>query len=80
MARSHLANVRNSRPALGGVLSNPASRWPETLGTIAFLRRHPYFLPCGAAALIAFISFSIASVALKEVGYFSVRFTNFRFG
>ncbi|KAJ2926053.1 hypothetical protein H1R20_g11034, partial [Candolleomyces eurysporus] len=53
-------------PTLGGVLSSPASRWPETFGRIPFFHHHPYFLPCAAAAFIAFASFFISSIALKE--------------
>ncbi|KAJ2926063.1 hypothetical protein H1R20_g11032, partial [Candolleomyces eurysporus] len=53
-------------PTLGGVLSSPASRWPETFGKIPFFHHHPYFLPCAAAAFIAFASFFISSIALKE--------------
>ncbi|RXW25540.1 hypothetical protein EST38_g339 [Candolleomyces aberdarensis] len=53
-------------PTLGGVLSNPASRWPETFGRIPFFHHHPYFLPCAAAALIAFSSFFVSAIAMKE--------------
>ncbi|KAJ2926059.1 hypothetical protein H1R20_g11037, partial [Candolleomyces eurysporus] len=53
-------------PTLGGVLSNPASRWPDTFGRIPFFHHHPYFLPCAAAAFVAFASFFISSIALKE--------------
>ncbi|RXW25532.1 hypothetical protein EST38_g337 [Candolleomyces aberdarensis] len=53
-------------PTLGGVLSSPASRWPDTFGRIPFFHDHPYFLPCAAAAFVAFASFFISSIALKE--------------
>ncbi|RXW25525.1 hypothetical protein EST38_g340 [Candolleomyces aberdarensis] len=53
-------------PTLGGVLSSPASRWPDTFGRIPLFHHHPYFLPCAAAAFIAFASFFISSIALKE--------------
>ncbi|KAF8969120.1 major facilitator superfamily multidrug-resistance, DHA1 sub-family [Flammula alnicola] len=55
-----------SGPIVGGVLSNAAKRWPDTLGRIAYLRTHPYFLPCAIAGLFAFATFAIASFALKE--------------
>ena len=54
-------------PLIGGVFSNPATRWPDTLGRLQFLRVHPYFLPCAVSASIAFATFIIAVVALKEV-------------
>jgi len=53
-------------PIIGGVLSNPAVRWPTTLGRIQFLREHPYFLPCAVSGFIAFVTFIIAAFALKE--------------
>ncbi|KAJ2926058.1 hypothetical protein H1R20_g11036, partial [Candolleomyces eurysporus] len=53
-------------PTLGGVLSSPALRWPETFGRIPFFHHHPYFLPCAAAALIAFTSFFVSAIAMKE--------------
>ncbi|KAJ6557545.1 major facilitator superfamily multidrug-resistance, DHA1 sub-family [Mycena capillaripes] len=53
-------------PFMGGVLANPAQRWPDTLGKIELLRIHPYFLPCAVAASIAFMSFAFAFVGLRE--------------
>lgn len=53
-------------PIIGGVLSVPAPRWPDTLGKIEFLREHPYFLPSATAALIAFLSFTVAFLGLRE--------------
>ena len=60
------ANFLHS-PIIGGFLSRPAARWPDTLGRLAFLKNHPYFLPCLAVAIIAFVSFIGGFVALKEV-------------
>jgi hypothetical protein len=54
-------------PIIGGVLSRPADRWPDTLGSVALLREYPYFLPCAVASAIAFISFAICSISLEEV-------------
>jgi hypothetical protein len=54
-------------PLIGGVFSNPATRWPNTLGRLQFLRVHPYFLPCAISGSIAFATFIIAVLALKEV-------------
>ncbi|KAH9481773.1 Major facilitator-type transporter psiT2 [Psilocybe cubensis] len=53
-------------PIIGGILSNPATRWPDTLGRIAYLRTHPYFLPCLVAASFAFATFIFVCFALKE--------------
>ncbi|KAF6748556.1 major facilitator superfamily domain-containing protein [Ephemerocybe angulata] len=53
-------------PMLGGLLSNPAAQWPDTLGKIAFLRQYPYFLPCAAASFVAFVSFAVSFIAMKE--------------
>ncbi|KAF9480013.1 major facilitator superfamily multidrug-resistance, DHA1 sub-family [Pholiota conissans] len=53
-------------PLIGGLLSNPAKRWPDTLGRISYLRSHPYFLPCAVAGIISFITFSFAYLVLKE--------------
>jgi hypothetical protein len=52
---------------MGGVLANAAVKWPDTLGKIALLRAHPYFLPCAVAASVAFISFAFAFFGLREV-------------
>ncbi|KDR78804.1 hypothetical protein GALMADRAFT_224047 [Galerina marginata CBS 339.88] len=53
-------------PILGGLLSNPAKRWPNTWGQISYLQTHPYFLPCLTAALVALMAFGVAFVTLKE--------------
>ncbi|KAJ6553629.1 MFS general substrate transporter [Mycena vulgaris] len=53
-------------PLIGGMLANPAARWPATLGKIDILREHPYLLPCAVAALFAFFSFVLALAGLKE--------------
>ena len=59
-----------SSPIIGGVFSRPAVRWPNTLGKLAYLRDHPYFLPCFIPSVIAFIAFLGALVGLKEVFMF----------
>lgn len=53
-------------PILGGVLSNAATRWPDTFGRIAYVKTHPYFLPCFVAAAFSFATFIIVCFALKE--------------
>jgi hypothetical protein len=54
-------------PFIGGFLARPADEWPDTLGRIAYLKAHPYFLPCFAVAVIAFFAFLSAFVLLTEV-------------
>ncbi|KAF7330227.1 MFS domain-containing protein [Mycena venus] len=53
-------------PLIGGLLSNPASKWPDTLGKMDILREHPYLLPCAVSASVALLAFAIAFVGLKE--------------
>ena len=60
-------NNPSPRPIIGGVLSNPATRWPDTFGRIHYLRQHPYFLPCATSGFIAFVTFMISFFGLKEV-------------
>ena len=48
-------------------MSNPAKRWPDGIGRIHFLQKHPYFLPCGVAASLSFLAFIVAFLLLKEV-------------
>ncbi|KAJ7039690.1 major facilitator superfamily multidrug-resistance, DHA1 sub-family [Mycena alexandri] len=55
-------------PFIGGVFSNPAAKWPETLGKLQILIDHPYYLPCLIAGSVAFLSFVLALVGLNEVG------------
>ncbi|KAI0336417.1 MFS general substrate transporter [Cubamyces sp. BRFM 1775] len=47
-----IGNVYRS-PLMGGLLSNPATKFPQWFDTELF-RRYPYLLPCLAAAAIAF--------------------------
>jgi len=51
---------------IGGVFSNPSTRWPEVFGKIALLKVHPYLLPCMVAGGIAFFTFVIGFLGLKE--------------
>ncbi|KAF8629605.1 hypothetical protein AX15_003348 [Amanita polypyramis BW_CC] len=53
-------------PVSGGLLARPAGRWPESFGRVAYLRDHPYFLPCFAASMVGLLSFLSAFVGLKE--------------
>lgn len=49
------------------MFSNPTDRWPDVFGHIPFFHEYPYFLPCLIAGFIAFLSFAISLIALKEV-------------
>ncbi|PFH48483.1 hypothetical protein AMATHDRAFT_149852 [Amanita thiersii Skay4041] len=53
-------------PIMGGFLSQPAIRWPDSLGKLIYLRQHPYFLPCLASATGALLIFLIAFIGLPE--------------
>jgi hypothetical protein len=54
-------------PIIGGVLSQPAIRWPGSVGKFALFRTYPYLLPCAIAGSIAFISFLSGYIGLREV-------------
>ncbi|KAJ3741890.1 major facilitator superfamily domain-containing protein [Lentinula detonsa] len=53
-------------PSIGGVLANPEQQFPSTLGKIALLREHPFFLPCAVVAFLALSFFLVALIGLKE--------------
>ncbi|KAF9262451.1 MFS general substrate transporter [Marasmius fiardii PR-910] len=52
-------------PAMGGLLSDPAKRWPQVFGN-EFFKANPYFLPCAAASGFAFVAFVLSFFFLKE--------------
>jgi len=52
-------------PLIGGTLSNPAAKYPGYFD-YAFLRIHPYFLPCAIAALVAILAVLLAFYFLDE--------------
>ncbi|KAJ6599987.1 major facilitator superfamily multidrug-resistance, DHA1 sub-family [Mycena vulgaris] len=53
-------------PIIGGVLSDPADRWPNTLGKLQILRENPYLLPCATVGLLSLSFFFLGIVGLKE--------------
>ncbi|KAF8071641.1 major facilitator superfamily domain-containing protein [Lyophyllum atratum] len=53
-------------PVIGGGLARPAVRWPDTFGRFTFFHDYPYFLPCSAAAAIAFSSYLYTYFLLQE--------------
>ncbi|KAG7090160.1 hypothetical protein E1B28_011768 [Marasmius oreades] len=52
-------------PAMGGLLTDPAKRWPRIFGN-EFFREYPYFLACAGPAFLAFATFVICFFFLNE--------------
>ncbi|GAW00783.1 major facilitator superfamily multidrug- dha1 sub-family [Lentinula edodes] len=53
-------------PTIGGVLADPAARWPHIFGKFAFFQRNPWFLSCFAAGFFAFSAFLLSLWGIKE--------------
>ncbi|KAJ7306824.1 major facilitator superfamily multidrug-resistance, DHA1 sub-family [Mycena albidolilacea] len=53
-------------PIIGGLLSNPEERWPNSFGKVQILRDHPYLLPCAAVASLSLTFFVFGLIGLKE--------------
>jgi hypothetical protein len=53
-------------PVLGGLLVNPAERFPSLLGDNQFLIENPYFLPCALSAAVSLVGFLVGCVFLEE--------------
>ncbi|KAJ7154561.1 major facilitator superfamily multidrug-resistance, DHA1 sub-family [Mycena filopes] len=53
-------------PIIGGLLSNPEERWPDSFGKLQTLREHPYLLPCAAVGLLSLLFFFLGLAGLKE--------------
>ncbi|KAG1821052.1 major facilitator superfamily domain-containing protein [Suillus subaureus] len=51
---------------IGGVLSDPAAKWPNSVGRYPLFHRYPYFLPCIVAASVSISSWFITLLFLKE--------------
>ncbi|KAG1779058.1 major facilitator superfamily domain-containing protein [Suillus placidus] len=51
---------------IGGVLSDPAAKWPNSVGHYPLFHRYPYFLPCIVAASVSTSAWLIAFLYLKE--------------
>ena len=56
-----------NRPILGGMLSNPYERFPNTFGRFEFWKTYPYALPCFCVAFYCMFSFFLAYFFLNEV-------------
>ncbi|KAJ7209782.1 member of major facilitator superfamily multidrug-resistance, DHA1 sub-family [Mycena pura] len=53
-------------PIIGGFLAHPVEGFPSLFGKSIFLRKYPYFLPCGIAATFSLIAWVITLLFLKE--------------
>ncbi|KAJ4472104.1 major facilitator superfamily multidrug-resistance, DHA1 sub-family [Lentinula aciculospora] len=59
-------------PTIGGILADPATRWPHIFGKLSFFRQYPWFLSCATAGFLAFIAFVLSCWGLKEVRRFPI--------
>ncbi|KAJ7150848.1 major facilitator superfamily multidrug-resistance, DHA1 sub-family [Mycena crocata] len=53
-------------PIIGGLLSNPEERWPNSFGKLQLFRENPYLLPCAAVGFLTLSFFFLGLVGLKE--------------
>ncbi|TFY82130.1 hypothetical protein EWM64_g1882 [Hericium alpestre] len=53
-------------PFIGGSLSRPADRFPDTFGGSQFMHQYPYFLACAVPATFSAIAWLITFAYLKE--------------
>ncbi|KAH8823947.1 major facilitator superfamily domain-containing protein [Flagelloscypha sp. PMI_526] len=53
-------------PFIGGIFSEPAHNWPNTLGKIELFQNRPYLLPCIISGILCLIGFGFALVGLEE--------------
>jgi len=51
---------------IGGMLAQPADRFPRLFGKNEFLKKYPYFLPCAVPATFSVIAWVVAFLFLKE--------------
>ncbi|KAI9513009.1 MFS general substrate transporter [Russula earlei] len=51
---------------IGGSLSRPAERFPDTFGNSEFLKKYPYFLPCAVTGSLSALTWVITLVSLQE--------------
>ncbi|KAG1738984.1 major facilitator superfamily domain-containing protein [Suillus lakei] len=51
---------------IGGVLSDPAAKWPNSVGRYPLFHQYPYCLPCIVAASASIASWLIVLLFLKE--------------
>ena len=53
-------------PSFGGVLANPASRYPKVFGDSAFFKAYPFVLPNLVGAIFFLVGLSIGTLFLRE--------------
>ncbi|KAI0279262.1 MFS general substrate transporter [Russula aff. rugulosa BPL654] len=53
-------------PMIGGSLSRPTERFPDTFGNSEFLKNYPYFLPCAVSATFSAFAWFLTFVFLRE--------------
>ena len=51
---------------IGGMLAQPADRFPRLFGNNKFLKKYPYFLPCAVPATFSVIAWVVTFLFLKE--------------
>jgi hypothetical protein len=54
-------------PILGGLLADPAGNYPDSFGSIAWLKQWPYALPNIVSSGFLFLSATIVLLGLEEV-------------
>lgn len=60
-------------PTLGGTFSDPATTFPGWFGDSDFLKKYPYWLPCGIAGLLNLFGLLVGFFFLREVSCRSAR-------
>jgi len=53
-------------PYIGGSLSKPADRFPDTFGDWDFFKRYPYFMACAVPATFTAVAWLVTFLFLKE--------------
>ncbi|KAL0064060.1 hypothetical protein AAF712_009026 [Marasmius tenuissimus] len=53
-------------PAIGGLLSEPASNWPRLFGGVKLFVDYPYLLPCLVSGTYALFVFVMCCIGLRE--------------
>jgi len=53
-------------PLIGGLLSRPADRFPNTFGHLQFMKTYPYFLACAVPATFSILAWVVTFLFLQE--------------
>jgi MFS family permease len=53
-------------PLIGGLLSRPADRFPNTFGHLQFMKTYPYFLACAVPATFSILAWVVMFLFLQE--------------